>query len=516
LRLFYLRSSLIVRILEMSARGFVSRPARRIVPQLFVCCLCSLQGARGLRLENSPRSGDDGSFNVYCRAFDERGLPTECPVSEVQSSPNITSQRRLAAPSPLEMLSQECLNDVAIGNWTRSDSYFYLDSLGARKRYAGPMFYFGPPRLLEEETRKRKEKGSAAGSLWRLMLETPHSRQWGYPHITNDVDTDIIWRPDARTSGCPKYEWFQQDDAKSCLTNTWVAFWGDSTTRMLFSALVDFLGDGIEDPTFPTHDFTYHYHAHDVDQCTEGDCHFLVHFPKRNIVLTFKFVVQSMRSKNGYPHIWEKLEEQRRNFTGIPFPKAEPDVIIMNNGPWEYYSYMNTTWMGDLLYKKRFKEWLVKKYGRAEEQRAEPLPKLIVMKNTACTQAEGNCEASNVSCVDAMDNVDRLQREVIGNLTDSLKTSIRYLDGMYSRLLPTGYHCDGETSYHLPAVVTDQRLNHALHAICPTHGLSEASMAAGGSEASSRGGHDTPSIRGFEKHVETSSSKDKPSKSLIS
>jgi len=250
---------------------------------------------------------------------------------------------------------------------------------------------------------------------------------------------------------------------------------------MLFSALVDFLGDGIEDPNFPTHDFTYHYHARDVDKCTEGDCHYLIHFPKRNTVLTFKFVQKSLRSKNGYPDIWEKFEETRNNFTGIPFPKAEPDVIIMNNGPWEYYSYLNTTWMGDLLYKKRFKAWLVRKYGKnqsAEERRADPLPKLIVMKNTACTQAEGNCEASNVSCVQAMDNVDRLQREVIGNLTDSLKMSVRYLDGMYSRLIPKGYHCSGETSYHLPAVVTDQRLNHALHAICPDHGLSEDSMAA--------------------------------------
>jgi len=461
----------------MFSRGVVSKRCRGITPQLCVWCLCSLPGTRSLRFGTGLRSGGEGSYNVYCRAFDEHGLPTDCPISEVHSSPNITRQRRLASPSPLEMLSQECLNDVAVGRWGRSDRYFNTDSLGARKRYAGSTFYFGPPSAFAEmEARLSHDGDTGTRNIATLhdMLLTPHSRQWGYaPPLSGeiDTDTDIVWRPDATTSGCPKYEWFQRDGAASCLTNTWVAFWGDSTTRMLFSALVDFLGDGIEDPKFPTHDFTYHQHAHNVDKCTAGDCHFLVHFPNRNTVLTFKFVQTSLKSKNGYPHIWQKLKEQRDNFTGIPFPKAEPDVIIMNNGPWEYYSYLNTTWMGDMLYKKRFKEWLVKKYGRAEEERTERLPKLIVMKNTACTQAVGNCEASSVSCVEAMDNVDRLQREVIGNLTDSLKTSVRYLDGMYSRLLPKGYYCSGETSYHLPSVVTDQRLNHALHAICPSHGM---------------------------------------------
>ncbi|CAK0789567.1 unnamed protein product [Prorocentrum cordatum] len=56
-----------------------------------------------------------------------------------------------------------------------------------------------------------------------------------------------------------------------------------------------------------------------------------------------------------------------------------------------------------------------------------------VMKNTACTQAQGNCEASSVSCVEAMDNVDRLQREVIADLPAHLKEGVRYLDGQYSR-----------------------------------------------------------------------------------
>jgi hypothetical protein len=243
---------------------------------------------------------------------------------------------------------------------------------------------------------------------------------------------------------------------------------------MLFSALVDFLGDGIEDTSFPTHDFTYKYHAHTVDKCTgetlNGDCHLLVHFPGRNTVLTFKFVQQSIRSKHGYPDIWEKLKEQRQNFTGIPFPKAEPDAVLMNNGPWEYYSYLNgkahgweDTWMGDLLYKRRFKDFLVKKFANAP---VDQLPKLIVLKNTACVQMEGNCEAGQVPCVDAMDNVDRLQREVIGNLSESLQASVRFLDGEYSRKVPKDYRCLGETSYHLPAVVTDQRLNHALHALC--------------------------------------------------
>jgi len=375
------------------------------------------------------------------------------------------------------MLSQKCLDEVAIGSWGRSGRYFDTDSLGARKRYAGATFYLGPPRALDGmEAHMSHDKNTSIEDIHNLqdMLLTPHSRQWVYAPVLKgefDTDSDFVWRPDGTTSGCPKYEWFQRDAAASCLTNTWVAFWGDFTTRMLFSALVDFLGDGIEEPNFPTHDFTYKRHARYVDKCNRGECHFLVHFPERNRVLTFQFVTQSLRSNSGYPNIWQKFREQRDNFTGIPFPKAEPDVIIMNNGPWEYYSYLHTTWMGDRRYKQAITEWLVKTFGRADGERTEQFPKLLVMKNTACTQAAGLCEASSVPCVDAMDNVDRLQREVIGILTGSLKTSVRYLDGVYSRVLPEGYHCNGETSYHLPAVVTDQRLNHALHAICFSNGI---------------------------------------------
>jgi len=422
---------------------------------VFAFCLCGLQRVRGL--VSSLRSSDVGSYNIYCRAFDDNGLPIECPVKDVQSLPNITSKRWPVASSPAKMLPQACLNDVGHGSWQKSGRNFNSDSLGARKRYAGPSCYYGPKSTCEKSS--------------RAMLESPHSKKWEWD-VAREHDSDVVWDYHAGRAGCPQYDWFQRDAAASCLTNTWVAFWGDSTTRLVFSALVDFLGDGIEDRNFPTHDFTYLHHVKKMDNCGAGymgigRCHLLVHFPERNTIVTFNFVEESIRSRTKYPDIWANLRQQRAAFPGIPFPKRVPDIVLMNNGPWEYYSkYMGISWMGNDAYRERFRQWMLRDFGKgASNASLAELPKLIVLKNTACAQTPGNCEASSVSCVEAMDNVDRLQREVIADLPANFQEGMRYLDGKYSRSLPPGYHC-ADTSYHLPGVVTDQRLNHALHAVC--------------------------------------------------
>jgi hypothetical protein len=222
---------------------------------------------------------------------------------------------------------------------------------------------------------------------------------------------------------------------------------------------VDFLGEGIEEPDFPTHDFTYKEHQ----RCrVQNRCHWAVHFPSRGITLTFNFVTRI----ESYPNLWETLETyaDKAQFPYLPLHRDRPDTVVMNSGPWEYYNYNGSHgWPGDENYMSGFSAFLLRYWGNPTGN----TPNLIILRNTACPQQQGNCEASGVSCIDAMDNVHTLQQQVVHSFVEQTgSTHIRYLNGAYLRDLPEDYHCLGETGYHLPSVITDQRINHALYAMC--------------------------------------------------
>eukprot|EP00928_Gymnodinium_smaydae_P050916 TRINITY_DN3444_c0_g3_i1.p2 TRINITY_DN3444_c0_g3~~TRINITY_DN3444_c0_g3_i1.p2 ORF type:complete len:117 (+),score=8.06 TRINITY_DN3444_c0_g3_i1:635-985(+) len=104
---------------------------------------------------------------------------------------------------------------------------------------------------------------------------------------------EFLWTPKSFEIHCLEYGWMRQREAHSCLAVTWVAVWGDSTSRILFSALLDFLAGGIESKALPTHDFTYKQHWVVHDKCSEAQrCHLSVHIPHQNILLTFNFVTK--------------------------------------------------------------------------------------------------------------------------------------------------------------------------------------------------------------------------------
>jgi len=274
---------------------------------------------------------------------------------------------------------------------------------------------------------------------------------------------EFVWQPSHEISVCPKYEWLDQNKVSDCLKQTWIAFWGSSTTRIAFSALVDFLGDGIEASDFPTHDFTYKEHWGEFDHCSEGNrCHLAVHFPNRGITLTFNFVTRIA----DWPNLWETLEAyaDKAQFPDLPLQRKQPDVVLMNSGPWEYYGYLGGQgWPGNEEYMSQFRTFLMKYWGSPTGN----TPNLIILRNTACQQVPGNCESSSVPCVDAMNNVHEVQQQVVRDFVQQAgSTQIRYLNGAYLLDFPEEYHCLGETSFHSPSVVTDQRINHAVFALC--------------------------------------------------
>lgn len=404
-------------------------------------------------------------YRVYCRAPNPiNGAWEDCFTSEqttfrelnstVGEAPaitnHVTGMMQDVRPKR-KMLAQECLDAAGHGRW-ESTSQLDENSLGSTNRYAGVNFYMGPPTKVNMED----------PGIGRF----PHAREHTRGGCADCPHFD--WAPDSLPQGCPEYTWMYKNEVQSCLAGTWLALWGDSTMRITFSALVDFLGDGIQDDRFPTHDFTYHGHNARFDHCREGRCFVAVHFPKHDILLTFDFV---SRIKD-WPDLWETMVyyADTETFPELKMTKKRPDLVLLNSGPWEHYwrgQKYKHPWDGDFKYMERFGQFLKNHFVAQNE--TDTTSDLLILRNTACPQ-QRKCEGSNYSCAYAMENIHDLQSRVVHEFMGKHpEANVRYLDGSFAHTVPDGYTCADETGFHLPGVITDVRLNHALHAVCQAH-----------------------------------------------
>eukprot|EP00928_Gymnodinium_smaydae_P050912 TRINITY_DN3444_c0_g1_i2.p1 TRINITY_DN3444_c0_g1~~TRINITY_DN3444_c0_g1_i2.p1 ORF type:complete len:545 (+),score=13.78 TRINITY_DN3444_c0_g1_i2:47-1636(+) len=401
------------------------------------------------------------AYTIHCRAHH---LPTgtwgHCPAPKGQSvklfwqtarsiyssqSVNILQRQNQTAQGTLtKLLPQVCVDAAREGKWERSSSDLPRDSLGSHSRYAGKEFYLGPPSALEH--------------LNQTVLALPHAI--ANTEVSRPLELastpEFLWTPESFGTPCPKFGWMRQREAHSCLAGTWIAVWGDSTSRILFSALLDFLAGGIESEALPTHDFTYQQHWRVHDNCSEAQqCHLAVHIPHHSILLTFNFVTKIA----SWPDLMETLGHyvDKQSFPDITWPRSRPDIVLANSGPWEFYGGSELNPESDNVYASLLRAFMSKNF-----QPGSP-SKLLLLRNSACPQHAGNCEWSRIPCIEAMDHIHDIQSQVV-RMFDS--SQVRYIDGAYSKITPEGYQCNGETSFHLPSVITDMRLNHALHALC--------------------------------------------------
>eukprot|EP00928_Gymnodinium_smaydae_P050911 TRINITY_DN3444_c0_g1_i1.p1 TRINITY_DN3444_c0_g1~~TRINITY_DN3444_c0_g1_i1.p1 ORF type:complete len:548 (+),score=15.57 TRINITY_DN3444_c0_g1_i1:47-1645(+) len=404
------------------------------------------------------------AYTIHCRAHH---LPTgtwgHCPVPEGQIGKMFWqtarilnssrrervfhSQKQASQGTLTKMLPQVCVDAASNGTWETSSSDLPRDSLGSHSRYAGKVFYLGPLSAL-------REVDQSVFALPHATTNTEAARP-----LELESTPEFFWTPDLTGTGCPKYDWMRQGEAHSCLAGTWIAVWGDSTSRILFSALLDFLAGGIESEALPTHDFTYDRHKDLHDRCVgELQCHLAVHIPNHNILLTFNFVTDIA----SWPDLMETLAYYADNssFPDIAWPRSRPDVVLANNGPWEYHKEQSAQWSKLNSETKNVYASLLSTFLSKNFQPGSPT-QLLLLRNTACPI--GTCGASKMSCVEAMDDINDIQSQVVRTFDSA---QVRYIGGSYSKLMPKGYQCEARNTVHLPSVITDMRLNHALHTLC--------------------------------------------------
>jgi len=259
--------------------------------------------------------------------------------------------------------------------------------------------------------------------------------------------------------------WFTQGEALECLHNRWLLVWGDSTSRILFSALAHLLKGGAADPSLPPHDFNYRSTAckesHTLSSQGMG-CHLHRYFKHANVLISFMFVTRVAVWPAADRVLAKVAQEKAVQAARKRLNQTVPDVVFLNSGPWEYYSHHRDpkdVW-NHTDYAQRFTDWLGQWFG-TKGHWSSLGSRLVVLGNTACP-LPGLCRASHMPCQEAMQKIDRLQVQLLQKFPDN----VRSIDSepIWSPL-PVGYNCTGR-GYHLPAVVTDARLNLALHAIC--------------------------------------------------
>ncbi|CAK0841066.1 unnamed protein product, partial [Prorocentrum cordatum] len=371
-----------------------------------------------------------------------------------------------AARRPPQRVAEAELDVATSGHWEGAEGPFPADSLGSLSRYATCGHYLGP---------KLPKDGKLEGRpLTQDVMETPHARGVaGGADRSRCHEYRFASRASANAS-LHQYSWATRESAQQCLQGRWIAFWGDSTTRIAFSAMVDFLAGGIDDPTFPTHDWSYDLHTKNIDKCNHATdaqelaCHLAAHIPESGTSVTFNWVTKMS--------LWPSLKETLAVFQNKQeFPNlqlnAVPDLLLINSGPWEVYEFKNslTGWIDNDRYAEMFANFLEHELGGLIEQGqlgvGQVSTRLMVLGNTACPQGPALfCKAGGVPCTSRMADLARLQRSVLWRKAAELglEASARYVDALslYDPL-PAQYQCLG-SGFHLPAVVTDARINHDL------------------------------------------------------
>jgi len=424
-------------------------------------------GAAGLTLDQAL------GVDYVCRAQRPDGSWESCGGGSAQAA----ATGRLSAPTadeprpPLELLPQAELDVATTGYWEDVAGSLPADSLGSLSRYATCSLYLGP----------KSDLGKLEGTpIPEDVMKTPHAKRFaGWANRSKCHEYRFISNASAVTSFHP-YSWATRESAQRCVQGRWIAFWGDSTTRLAFSSMVDFLAGGIETPSFPTHDWSYDLHSDTIDKCKEraeeGDkqelaCHLAAHIPESRTTVTFNWVT-SMR-------LWPSLKRtlaafrDREQFPNLQL-NAAPDLLLINSGPWEVYELSGWTgWIGNDRYTEVFDNWLEHEFGELVDQGQRGVgqvgTKLMMLGNTACPKGKKLlCKVHGTPCTEKMWDLAELQRSLLKRKAAELgmEDSVRWVDArnLYDPL-PNKYRCKG-SGFHLPAVVTDARVNHVLHAAC--------------------------------------------------
>lgn len=439
-----------------------------MAPSLSLAALTALPlGVAALTVEHP----EEPALDFSCRARLPDGSWGPCGSAEAGAQllrdPRAAAPAAAERPPPVELLPQEELDVATTGSWENVGSNEELppSSLGSLSRYATCSLYLGPKGNLGAQ------EGGAEG-----VLRTPHSVQHA-GHADRSRCHEYRFVSDAnQNASLHQYSWATQEHAQQCTRGRWIAFWGDSTTRIAFSAMVDFLAGGIQSPRFPTHDWSFDRHQH-LDKCNEAEeaesgmrCHLAARIRPSDTTLTFNFVTRM--------GVWPNLKETLAAFRNTEeFPSLQldeaPDILLVNSGPWEMYKGGGWPgYIGDHAYAELFANWLEHDFGDLVKERGQSSPRLIMLGNTACPETGAlACRVRNrteIPCTAAMWNLAALQRRILGERASALGLgdSVRWVDSrsLYDPL-PEGYSCrDG--GFHLPSVVTDARVNHVLHAAC--------------------------------------------------
>ena len=341
------------------------------------------------------------------------------------------------------------------------------DSLGSPGRFASCRGFAGP-----------MFSAADLGPGGVLELSVPHSeaamkRVVGHKELMDKDCTVSDWASDPLWKHGVSYDvvihsWKTRDEAIRSFRGRWVSFFGDSTTRIMFSAFVHLLNRTVEERTFPSHDFGYKQHRK-FDNCNEKSrCNIILYLDEADVLVTFQFVTRLSAWPDlvaNFEEYNEKTEFLRANYTDSPLP----DIVFLNSGPWEFYTHNGGADDKSSLrhssnaegYRDAHDSFLRRNFGARIG--TMPNTSVVVLGNTACP-FDSQCEASGgTSCVEAMQLVDSIQRRVIEAGGDALPL-VRYLDSapLFERL-PPGYNCSSG-GYHLPGLVTEARLSLALSA----------------------------------------------------
>ena len=187
------------------------------------------------------------------------------------------------------------------GSWIRrSRAYNGLDvlasdSLGSPGRFASCRGFVGPM-----FSTKLGFSAADLGPGFMLELSAPHSESATKRFAGNNdlMDKDCTvsdWasNPLGKHGGLGLgaiHSWKTRDEAISTFRGRWVSFFGDSTTRIMFSAFVHLLNRTVEERTFPSHDFGYQQHRK-IDKCYD-DCNIILYLDEADVLVTFQFVTQ--------------------------------------------------------------------------------------------------------------------------------------------------------------------------------------------------------------------------------
>ena len=147
--------------------------------------------------------------------------------------------------------------------------------------------------------------------------------------------SDWAWLPDppkdsTATSCKLPYARFDASGIRHLLRGKWLAFLGDSTTRLVFSSLVHALSNGTAlPPSYPTHDFDFFAHTYSTDHCKSGNCFrdFVLGAGNDQIRMSFD--------------MWTTLDEypeRASTFFASRYKRmrAVPDMVVLNSGPWDF------------------------------------------------------------------------------------------------------------------------------------------------------------------------------------